>query len=170
MYYDETYEELITKLIRSNDEEIIANTGLENYKLAVELIFKNSIFNVNWFVLNEERFNEIYDRKISDAVDAFLKQGGKLTVNIGKHSDNGNFIKCMKRIKDDYPDQFVCYLNERKVTTETHTIFSGTKKTPCEWITFDDKGYRYSPEADKYRAIFSANDKEFVYRLNHMFD
>jgi hypothetical protein len=165
---EDTYENYMIDLIRFKKDEYIANTGLHNYKLAVELIFNYAIFNVHWFVLNEERFNEVYDRKISDAIDKFLKQGGKIYFYIGKCSDNSEFLDYISSLLKTYNEQIVCVYKNCRVTTKTYRIFS-SERTPCEWITFDDRGYRYSPEADKYRAIFCANDKEKTYELNQQY-
>lgn len=162
---EETYEELIENLIRYRKDEIIANTGIKNYKLAVEKIFNNSVFEVRWFILNEERFKEVIDRKIMDSIEKFLNQGGKVYFYIGEVYENGEFRSYMKRIFDKYEEQVVEISSGWKVTTKKMGIFTDGR-APVEFITFDNKGYRYSPEADKCRAIFCANDESFVCQLH----
>lgn len=157
---EDTYKNYIEELFNENKDEIIACSSNDTYRDALESIFNNALFEVTWFIEDEISMENVFNRKIADAIIKFLDSGRKFNLYINKRYPDGIFGQFRYSLIDRYPNNFLYKKTSGAVNSEGK---------PCEYIVFDKKGYRFKPDAKKAPAIFSVNDKDFALRLSKIF-
>jgi hypothetical protein len=155
------YEEKVKKLFDERSSEIVANSSYKHAAILYEQMFLHAQKQVNILCRNIDP--QVFDAPgVLSAVKIFLKQNnGKL--NIAFQDENPMDSKFLDLILEEDYDK----TNQVQIFKVGQLIVE--EKTSANFATMDDNAYRFEPDREYCRAIASANNTNFVAKLNSFF-
>ena len=138
----DSYKLSLINSIKNYDSKTYANSNKEAYHIFLNSIFSYAKDEIIIFVTNFTSIDKLLNNK-------------KLNIFYFKNFENSNFSKKVKESNN---------LIIKKITSP---IFNKDQMIQ-EFITWDNHGYRFSPNAKKLIGIVSANDVDFTKMCNKL--
>ena len=152
------YSKKVKDLFDKQSSEIIANSSVEHATVLYQEMFKHAQRQIN--ILCKNISPEVFDSPdVLNAVDYLDKN--KVCLNIAFQDETPKASKFLKKILES---------DNIKVSIFRVGQLLVEQRTSANFATMDDQAYRFEPDREYCRAIASANDKDFVSRLNNFFE
>lgn len=149
----DSHKQLLINSIKNKSSKILSNSNKEAYHLFLSTIFLCAENEINILVSNFISIDKLFDNNDFILINDFIKTK-KLNLLYFKNFDNSNFIKNV-----DITSKNI------KIKQLLSPIFDNEQLIQ-EFITWDNHGYRFSPNAKKLIGIISANDEDFTSLCN----
>ena len=155
----EEYKKAVKESAENKSEDLIPNGGVEHAQVVIENLFNIARKNINIF--SGQLNHKVYavDNIVSSIDRFFNKTKGTLRILLQEKDvtlENNDLIKLCREFSGR---------SEIKVVTDQED-----KKRNNHFITVDDKAYRYEPDKNLTDAIVCFNAKEFVVKVNKVFN
>lgn len=150
----DSYKLSLINSIKNSDNKTYANSNKEAYHIFLNSIFSYAKDEIIIFVTNFTSIDKLLNNDDFNLINEFLNNK-KLNIFYFKNFENSNFSKKVKKSNN---------LIIKKITSP---IFNKEQMIQ-EFITWDNHGYRFSPNAKKLIGIVSANDVEFTKMCNKL--
>jgi hypothetical protein len=142
-------KENLINSIKNKSSKIFSNSNKDAYHTLLTTIFLVAEHEINILVSNFSSIDKLFNEEDFKFINDFIKNK-KLNILYFKNFLTSNFSK-----KIDLQS------NNIKIKQLNAPIFDENQLTQ-EFITWDNHGYRFSPNAKKLIGIVSANDDEFT--------
>lgn len=146
-------KENLINSIKNKSSKIFSNSNKDVYHTLLTLIFTYSEKEINILVSNFSTIDKLFDEDDFLLINKFINDK-KLNIVYFKNFDGSIFSKKINLLSENL-----------KITKLQAPIFDKDQLIQ-EFITWDDHGYRFSPNAKKLIGIVSANDEEFTALCN----
>lgn len=146
-------KENLINSIKNKSSKIFSNSNKDVYHTLLTLIFTYSEKEINILVSNFSTIDKLFDEDDFLLINKFINDK-KLNVVYFKNFDGSIFSKKIN------------LLSENLTITKLQAPIFDKDQLIQEFITWDDRGYRFSPNAKKLIGIVSANDEEFTALCN----
>lgn len=150
----DSYKLSLINSIKNSDSKTYANSNKEAYHIFLNSIFSHAKDEIIIFVTNFTSIDKLLNNDDFNLINEFLNNK-KLNIFYFKNFENSNFSKKVKESNN---------LIIKKITSP---IFNKDQMIQ-EFITWDNHGYRFSPNAKKLIGIVSANDVDFTKMCNKL--
>lgn len=150
----DSYKLSLINSIKNSDIKTYANSNKEGYHIFLNSIFSYAKEEIIIFVTNFTSIDKLLNNDDFNLINEFLNNK-KLNIFYFKNFENSNFSKKVKESNN---------LIIKKITSP---IFNKDQMIQ-EFITWDNHGYRFSPNAKKLIGIVSANDVDFTKMCNKL--
>lgn len=149
----EIHIEQIKNYIVSKSTRIFSNSNKELFKLLLKNVFENSI-KINWFITNLDKIKFFINDEGLLLIENFLKNGHQLNIICKESSEN--LILKFEKLSIQY-DNFTFIQKQNILNTQ-------------DILTWDNIGYRFSPEPNRLTGVACANDPEFTKKCDLIFE
>jgi hypothetical protein len=146
-------KENLINSIKNKSSKIFSNSNKDVYHTLLTLIFTYSEKEINILVSNFSTIDKLFDEDDFLLINKFINDK-KLNIVYFKNFDGSIFSKKIN------------LLSENLTITKLQAPIFDKDQLIQEFITWDDRGYRFSPNAKKLIGIVSANDEEFTALCN----
>lgn len=146
-------KENLINSIKNKSSKIFSNSNKDVYHTLLTLIFTYSEKEINILVSNFSTIDKLFDEDDFLLINKFISDK-KLNIVYFKNFDGSTFSKKIN------------LLSENLTITKLQAPIFDKDQLIQEFITWDDHGYRFSPNAKKLIGIVSANDEEFTELCN----
>jgi hypothetical protein len=146
-------KENLINSIKNKSSKIFSNSNKDVYHTLLTLIFTYSEKEINILVSNFSTIDKLFDEDDFLLINKFINDK-KLNIVYFKNFDGSIFSKNIN------------LLSENLTITKLQAPIFDKDQLIQEFITWDDRGYRFSPNAKKLIGIVSANDEEFTALCN----
>lgn len=146
-------KENLINSIKNKSSKIFSNSNKDVYHTLLTLIFTYSEKEINILVSNFSTIDKLFDENDFLLINKFINDK-KLNIVYFKNFDGSIFSKKIN------------LLSENLTITKLQAPIFDKDQLIQEFITWDDRGYRFSPNAKKLIGIVSANDEEFTALCN----
>jgi hypothetical protein len=146
-------KENLINSIKNRSSKIFSNSNKDVYHTLLTLIFTYSEKEINILVSNFSTIDKLFDEDDFLLINKFINDK-KLNIVYFKNFDGSIFSKKIN------------LLSENLTITKLQAPIFDKDQLIQEFITWDDRGYRFSPNAKKLIGIVSANDEEFTALCN----
>lgn len=151
----ESYKNLLINSIKNKDSKIYANSNRDAYHIFLNSIFLYAEHEINILITNFLSIDKILKNEDFEIIKNFLETK-KLNIFYFKNFETSLFSKLIDLTS---PNIFIKKINS--------PIFNKDQMIQ-EFITWDNHGYRFSPNAKKLIGIVSANDIDFTKICNQL--
>ena len=149
----DSQKQSLINAIENKSSKIFSNSNKEAYHLFLTTIFLNAKNEINILVSNFLSMDKLFENNDFILINNFIKTK-KLNILYFKNFENSNFIKHID-------------ITSKNITVkQLSTPIFNKEQLIQEFITWDNHGYRFSPNAKKLIGIVSANDEEFTALCN----
>jgi hypothetical protein len=146
-------KENLINSIKTKSSKILSNSNKDSYHTLLTIIFTYSENEINILVSNFLSIDKLFDDDDFLLINNFIKNK-KLNLLYFKNFENSSFSKNIN-------------LSSKNLTiTKLQSPIFDKDQLIQEFITWDNHGYRFSPNAKKLIGIVSANDEEFTALCN----
>lgn len=149
----EIHKEQIKEYINSKSNRIFSNSNKELFHLLLENVFTISL-SANWFITNLDKLKFFFNEDGFNLIDSYLERGGELNIIFVNGSDQ--------------------LISKFKKLCEKHKSFNFIQKVEInhsqDFITWDNIGYRFSPDPHRLTGVACANDSIFTEKCNNVFN
>lgn len=149
----EIHKEQIKEYIDSKSNRIFSNSNKELFNLLLENIFTFTS-SINWFITNLDKLKFFFNENGFELIETYLSNNNKLILICV----NGNDL-LISKFKD-------LSLKYKSFTFIQKPDLSNTQ----DILTWDNIGYRFSPESNRLTGVACANDSEFTKKCNKIFE
>lgn len=146
-------KENLINSIKNKSSKIFSNSNKDVYHTLLTLIFTYGEKEINILVSNFSTIDKLFDEDDFLLINKFINDK-KLNIVYFKNFDGSIFSKKINLLSENL-----------KITKLQAPIFDKDQLIQ-EFITWDNHGYRFSPNAKKLIGIVSANDEEFTALCN----
>lgn len=146
-------KENLINSIKNKSSKIFSNSNKDVYHTLLTLIFTYSEKEINILVSNFSTIDKLFDEDDFLLINKFINDK-KLNIVYFKNFDGSIFSKKIN------------LLSENLTITKLQAPIFDKDQLIQEFITWDNHGYRFSPNAKKLIGIVSANDEEFTELCN----
>lgn len=146
-------KENLINSIKNKSSKIFSNSNKDVYHTLLTLIFTHSEKEINILVSNFSTIDKLFDEDDFLLINKFINDK-KLNIVYFKNFDGSIFSKKIN------------LLSENLTVTKLQAPIFDKDQLIQEFITWDNHGYRFSPNAKKLIGIVSANDEEFTELCN----
>jgi hypothetical protein len=146
-------KENLINSIKNKSSKIFSNSNKDVYHTLLTLIFTYSEKEINILVSNFSTIDKLFDEDDFLLINKFINDK-KLNIVYFKNFDGSIFSKKIN------------LLSENLTITKLQAPIFDKDQLIQEFITWDDRGYRFSPNSKKLIGIVSANDEEFTALCN----
>lgn len=146
-------KENLINSIKNKSSKIFSNSNKDVYHTLLTLIFTYSEKEINILVSNFSTIDKLFDEDDFLLINKFINDK-KLNIVYFKNFEGSIFSKKIN------------LLSENLTITKLQAPIFDKDQLIQEFITWDDRGYRFSPNAKKLIGIVSANDEEFTALCN----
>lgn len=149
----ENHEKQLKDYISSKSTRIFSNSNRELYDLLIKVVFSTAN-SINWMVSNPEKTKSFLVGENFDIIKKYIESGKSLSLIL-----IGNFDS----IKSNYDNlklnnsNFKFKLIDKKINVQ-------------DVFTWDNIGYRFTPDQHKLTGVACANDPEFTAKCNSIFN
>ena len=146
-------KENLINSIKNKSSKIFSNSNKDVYHTLLTLIFTYSEKEINILVSNFSTIDKLFDEDDFLLINKFINDK-KLNIVYFKNFDGSIFSKKIN------------LLSENLTITKLQAPIFDKDQLIQEFITWDNHGYRFSPNAKKLIGIVSADDEEFTALCN----
>jgi hypothetical protein len=139
--------------IKCKSSKIFSNSNKDIYHTLLTLIFTYSEKEINILVSNFSSIDKLFNNDDFILINNFIKTK-KLNILYFKNFNDSMFSKNIN------------LLSKNLTITKLQSPIFDKDQLIQEFITWDNHGYRFSPNAKKLIGIVSANDEEFTSLCN----
>jgi len=148
----EEHERQLREYITSKSTRIFSNSNKELYDLLINIVFTTAD-SINWLLSNPEKTKQFITGKNFDLIKQYIESGKQLSLIL-----TGNFDSIKSKFE-----------NLTLKNPDFNFKFIGKKINSQDVLTWNNIGYRFSPDNDKLTGIACANDPEFTKKCNNLF-
>lgn len=146
------HDEQIKNYIENKSTRIFSNSNKDLFSILLNEVLKNS-HEINWIITNLEKMKFFLNDEGFEKIESFLQGNKSLNIIVLNNSEQiiNKFLNLSKKYKN------------------LKFIKSDNLLNVQDVLTWDNIGYRFSPDTKRLTGVACANDKEFTSKCNNMF-
>ena len=148
----EEHEKQLNDYISSKSNRIFSNSNRELYDLLIKIVFSKAN-SINWMLSNPEKTKSFLTGENFDIIKQYVESGKNLSmILIGNYDSIQQSFKNLADLNKNFTFKFI----PEKIQVQ-------------DVFTWDNIGYRFTPDYHKLTGVACANDPEFTGKCNKLF-
>ena len=147
------HEEQIKNYIKEKSTRIFSNSNKDLFSTLLNTVFECS-HNINWLIINLDKMKFYLNDSNICKIETFLKNGNMIKIITSKTSES-----ILEKLEE---------LNKKYSNFNLKVIDDLTNHQDI--LTWDNIGYRFSPDPKRLTGVACANDIDFTNKCNKSFN